>query len=494
MLKLRSKPTVTSKPPPTLTTLSVSWLNGQFAAVAVVHGEVIHRWVSPNEVDDITGLSAFLREAVKQTGYTGETVQMVLAHSRLSQVWLEMPAVKGGVANRFLTRQIQQNKTFEGPAAHGVQRTLKGRMAEGMVLHLAPKALLETLEAAVDAAGLILTEVLPASAPLEGVLRETGSPSQVPMMVAAEVGGQTVLVVGRTDGELCLVRTVAESWQKNLSRIVAEINRTLQFVSDQFGQMPATVICQGAGAPEKLPELQAGIRASVELGASPAGGDWLAARGACVAHFHPANLLGRQRQAEPKRRRLLTVTLGVVAVLVLGSSSLAWYFNRLRKTAMAEGQALKQNVARLSVRYRDLAQQHGKLTNYQAFVKELEDGRAQPVPAWFIAQLGGDWDPRVLLTNINVRASSNRWEVRLSGRVMPGAATNQPVADASADPFDWLTNKLAAKPFNVRLTTNVFSSLAQPTTNAYVQWAAKYAGIQLGEPEAREFRVEGRIQ
>src|SRR6185436_18721789 len=78
-----------------LTTLSVSWLNNQFKAVAVHRGAVSESFERSGEIDGPGNVESFVREAVQQTGYRGQTVSLVLAHPRLVQQLVELPPVKG---------------------------------------------------------------------------------------------------------------------------------------------------------------------------------------------------------------------------------------------------------------------------------------------------------------------------------------------------------------------------------------------------------------
>jgi len=57
--------------PAHLTTLSVSWLNGQFKAVAVHRGAIEGTWENPVEAEDPANFEALVREAIQKTGFRG---------------------------------------------------------------------------------------------------------------------------------------------------------------------------------------------------------------------------------------------------------------------------------------------------------------------------------------------------------------------------------------------------------------------------------------
>src|SRR5437868_4163721 len=81
--------------PAHLTTLSISWLNNQFKAVAIHRGTVVGTWERPGETDGPDRFDAFIREAGQHTGYKGQNVSLILAHPRLVQQLIDVPPVKG---------------------------------------------------------------------------------------------------------------------------------------------------------------------------------------------------------------------------------------------------------------------------------------------------------------------------------------------------------------------------------------------------------------
>src|SRR6478672_5485626 len=103
--------------PTYVTTLSLSWLNSQFKAVAVNRGKIEGTWENPAELDASANFEMLLREAIQKTGFRGQTVSLVLAHPRLVQQLLEVPPVKGVAMRKIVQRQAQQQKMFSGEAA-----------------------------------------------------------------------------------------------------------------------------------------------------------------------------------------------------------------------------------------------------------------------------------------------------------------------------------------------------------------------------------------
>ncbi len=479
--------------PASLTGLSITWLNGRFAAIAVQRGVVTGRWVCPETHDAASDLSALFREAVSRTGHQGTTVQMVIAHPRLNQLWLEVPETGGPAVQRFLQRQAQQAKSFEGPAAFSSQPTITSKANRGLLLHLLPQELIGQIERQAEAAGLILTSLLPVGALVQRHLALLPLDKDELAMLAVELGPQTVLVVGRKNGEICLARTLNEGWTRNAARFAAEVNRTSHFVGQQFGLNPASVWLSGAVAPDLLGELQRDFPLPVRTSPVEASEGWWAEESLRSPVVHPANLVGRERLAEPKRRRMLLVTLAVVALLVMASAAVVVGFHFLRVKEQRSSEKMKQSVAQLSKRFQELTVTQAQLTNYQAFIREAVDGRPPPVPAWFLGHLGDVIGPELLVTNLVVRASGDHWRVELAGRLPEVRKSGDSNRLAAA--LGGLTNRLARGPFHVRFLTD-----AAPAPNPVgalnaisLYWIKRGTAPGATTPVTGDFRLDGRF-
>ena len=115
MLKIANSPKPRSAAiPANVSTLSVSWLNSQFKAIAVQRGVVEGTWECPGEIEGTGNFEALLREAVQKTGYRGQTVSLLLAHPRLAQQLVDVPPVRGSALDKVVQRQAQQQKMFDG--------------------------------------------------------------------------------------------------------------------------------------------------------------------------------------------------------------------------------------------------------------------------------------------------------------------------------------------------------------------------------------------
>src|SRR2546423_13893349 len=219
--------------PAHLTTLSVSWLNSQFKAVAVNRGAVEGTWENPAELDGSINFEALLREAIQKTGFRGQTVSLVLAHPRLVQQLVDVPPVKGPALMKVVQRQAKQQKMFPGEAAWAFQTSHSDKAS--IILHLFPKQMLDQFAQGCKRNSLRLTSVIPAAAVLHGQLTALPLEKEETALLAGDTAGSVTIVVGRRDGQIFLARTLPGNWNEGAERMALDLNRTVLFLNQQHG-------------------------------------------------------------------------------------------------------------------------------------------------------------------------------------------------------------------------------------------------------------------
>lgn len=249
-----------------LTTLSVSWLNGQLKAVAVHRGVVGASWEHAGDLEGSGEFERLIREAVARTSYRGQTVSLVLAHPRLVPQLIDLPPVKGQTVGKIIQRQAQQQKFFPGEAAWACQSSLTTKSGHRVILHLFPKAMLDQFVQGCKRNNLDLVSAVPVSAVLYRQLAQLPLEQDEVALLAAETGGSTTVVIGRPNGQLMLVRTLPNNWTESVDRLGVDLNRTILFLTQQYGSvLKDGVWLFGPGAPEQAPTLQGLMQLAVSV-------------------------------------------------------------------------------------------------------------------------------------------------------------------------------------------------------------------------------------
>lgn len=500
MLKLTmdKKAGVAAAAPVSQTVLSVSWLNNRFKAVAVQKGEIQGRWEHPGDIEGTNNFHELIQQAIKETGFRGSTVNLVLAHQRLAHQMVEVPPAKGQALERLINRQAQQQKLFQGEAAWSYHSALPGKGTQRLLLNLFPKVLLNELVTACEKLDLYLTTAIPPTAVLQTQLAALPSDGGDVVMIAAETGGSTTVIVGRKDGQMLLARTLAGTWLQSGSRLALDLNRTILFVNQQFSVNVASVWLFGAGADEHLPELQAQMQLPLKTSPVPGDSFYWAFDALRLPSNSTANFISREAQKAPQKRILQKILVMLSCLLLTGSIAAASFFELTRKRAVQDLAKVKAQDTRLEARYNELVAFQKEISRKQELVRVVAEERTPPVAGWFIGYLSEALPSSLVVTNLHINRESNFWHIKLQGTVQPGSEPLPPKMDTG--PYAAFTNRLVTGPFHMRIIQPEDaqpSSTAKPAIgdNTLATWVTKLSEKQNRfESNINTFSIEGVIK
>jgi hypothetical protein len=436
--------------PRNLTMLSVSWLNNQFKAVAVHRGRIEGTWERPEESDGAGNFEKYLREAVQHTGYRGHSVSLVLAHPRLVQQLVDAPPVKGTALLKVIQRQAEHQKVFPGEAAWASQTSPYGKGLQRVLLHLFPRVLLNQFIQGCRANGLHLASVLPPSAMLHHQITQLPLEKGDVALLAGATGGSTTLVIGRSDGQILLARTLTGTWNDEPERLAVDLNRTILFANQQYGNAGIKgVWVFGPGAEDRAKTLQSNIQFPVGISSVPYDPFYWALEGLKLGPEFTPNILSRQLQKAPQRKVLATV-VALCTLLVLAASLCAsFYFLKQAKFEEANIKLLSTQAARLQSRERDLLVIDSELVRKKQIIKLILGERPPPTPTWLLAYLGEAVPSDLVITNFQIRRQEDYYHVNIAGTLQQFA--KKPEAAATADSVLLLKTRLAGSPFHMKI-------------------------------------------
>ncbi len=431
-----------------LTTLSVSWLNGQFKAVAVHRGAVEGTWEHPGDIEGAGQFEGLIREAVTETNYHGQTVSLLLAHPRLVQQLVDLPPVKGPTLQKLIRRQVQQQKLFPGEAAWAWQSSVPAKGGQRVILHLFPKPMLDQLVQGCQRNGLDLISVVPVSAVLHYQLARLPLEKEEVTLLAAETGGTTSVAAGRGDGQLLLVRTLPNTWNASVERLALDLNRTILFLTQQLGEeLNEGMWLFGPGAREQAPALQGQMQLPVAVNPVEYQPFYWATEALKLRLARTPNFLSEQMQKAPQRRVYAKVVgAGALLLVLLAMASSAFALWQARQET-ANLERLRQSAAQLETRRQQLQQRNTDLSHQQQLVNVVLDRRPSPVPVWFLGYLSEVVPPELVVTNLHLKREDNSWRVQMA-TVWQGA-TNQPALGEVSNVVARLQAQLFSGPFHL---------------------------------------------
>lgn len=497
---LKISPSQRSRPaeiPRGLTTLSVSWLNGQFKALAVHRGVVDGTWERPGEIEGTGNFESLLREAVQKTGYRGLTVSLLLAHPRLVQQLVEVPPVKGAAMQKVIHRQAQQQKMFDGEAAWAYQTSLTGKGSQRVVLHLFPKLLLDQLVQGCQRNDLHLTAVVPPSAVLHQQMAQLALEKDEVALLAAETSGSTTVVIGRSDGQVLLARTLPGNWNEGAARLAVDLNRTILFVNQQHGAaINKGVWLFGPGAAEHLPEMQSHSQLPAKLSPVEYGPFYWATEAIKLPPTQTPNFISLEMQKAPQRRVFAQVVGAGTILIVLASLAASAFLLRQARQETINIRTLSARVGELQGQHQQLQQRNIELARKEQRVKLVIDNRPPPIPGWFLGYLSEALPPDLVVTNLVTKREADLWKVQLTGTFQ---ATGKPPAPAAwSNSVTLFTTRLLNGPFHLQLPGSrapADSSGAgrAGTANTFASWVARLTDgpASAKSTPAGQFVIEG---
>lgn len=454
--------------PRSLTTLSVSWVHGDFEAVAINRGEVTGRWEKPATSDDTIRFAELLKEACAQTGYRGSTVQLLLAHPRLTHQLIETPPAKAAALRALVQRQVERLKGFEGAPAWAFQPALPTKSSNGVLAHLLPKNLLDQLVAGAERVGLHLVSVVPVTAVLHAQLSNLPLQPEEIALLAADTAGITTVIVGRHDGHLLLARSLDAGKSHDPNALVVDLNRTLLFASQQLGTAVGSVWLFGPSTQERLAALEGKVQVRLQPSTETRTPFYWAEEAARLTSDQAPNLITTEQRNAPQRRVLLRLAIASAVIVFLAAAATVVFCEILSRRERAQMEEIAQRLDGLKTRHEALQRARRKIDAETLFARTVLDDRPAPIPVWFLAYLSEALPAELQLTNFHVRHTGAGWEVQLAGS---STITNTPVSEPLPR---------EARAFAEALHTGPF----------HVEWKASSEGEQGSTPSRPKSAVE----
>jgi hypothetical protein len=467
------------------TILCLSYLNGQFKAMALHRGVPAGKWERPEPLDSFENFSAIIEEAVRETGFRGSQASLILAHPRLTHQFLETPPAKGAALERYARRRADQLKPFEAQAAVSFQPTLPPKRGQGLLLHLFPRPFVEQLFKGCEEAGLHLVQVFPIPAVLMNQLRHLPLEGEEVALLAAETAGSTTVLIGRKDGQVLLGRSLTSSWNSNPDRVVVDLHRTILYVEQQFGAAVNRVWLFGAGAAEHVAVMQPMVKVPVQVSPVPSNPFYWIYQGQKLAPDNPNNLVGQDLRNAPQRKLFMRTTALLVAALLVVALLVSGYIEMMVRSQKSALQELKPKAVQLQDQRKEWQVRYDSLGKQQEWIRLVTERKAPPVPAWFLTYLGEIFPEQLVLTHLQVKRVDDFWAVQLGGTAQAAPGDSPEAALDSG--VKALTSRLAGSPFHVTLAgAGGLKPAAAPKPGSGRAAPAIVSG--------REFFIEGTMQ
>jgi len=455
--------------------MGIAWLHGTMQAT-VFHRQAADRsWTSPAPVRELEEFEAALDEALRALEFRGAEVFLVLEHEQFVHQAEYAPAFSDSAARAYLRGRVERYEKEHDPVLWISQRTVSARQEAAFFLHLLPAAFYGRLNGYLQARRLDLTRILPLAVPLQLILGAGSTPPDQPVLVVAEAGDATTLMVGRPSGELVFARTMLARWDSDSERIAVEVNRSLLYAKQQFGTVVEHIQLLGTVTEKAQADVRAKCGPNKDVTVrSTSVADWLQSV-ARLSLRHPVNLVagfvGRKR-----RQRFLRHAILAGCWLGFGLMALdAW--SRAGDTAEQSRHLdrLRASQAELNTERNNLEQRNAVVNRQNELVRQAVDQRLPAVPARFLAYLGSIRPAEMQLNDVTTKwePATEKWTFRLEGQI-------EGDDDVSRESLAAFQKLLVKSPWRARFNDAVRTVMPAP-------------GASPENPPAQRFGVEGGL-
>lgn len=482
--------------------LSLAWLGTRLLFLHVRGGQTVASWECEGSIGEYERgelkFGPILRQAVKNTGYRGKNVVMLLDHARMTLQLLSTPPAKGRDLELYVERQLGQLKVHDEDVAWSWLPTQPIKSSKGLVLCLCPQESVQRLYEDCQREELHLLMILPPAAALAAEFNSLPVEETDITLLAVDTGEGNTLLIGRRGEPIFMARALRCSWQENPDRVASQINRSTVFLRQQFGTDISRIWLTGAAAREIAGLIQE--EAGMPVDSSPAYPQtFWAEKAASISPESEANLVHRDLRLGPRRRQMkVLAACGIAFLAVFSLASFGWVELRIRSAKeLVAGK--REGETRATESKADLEARLQEIDAKEKVAEFVGSGLLPPIPGWLTVHLARTMPPQLLLTGIQVRrrdAYSGQtekveepdWWVRIEGY-----APEKAVAEEGPEPvkaaFEQFSKELAEGPFRLQIAekTNRFVPRAAP-----IAWSVIGGAPSTSSPN--RFFIEGTIR
>lgn len=442
------------------TILSVSILNGRFKALSIVKDSIERSWEHRGRVHSPQSIQQALQDAIHHTEFPGDQIAILIEDSRFIVQTLQLPPMPSSDLLPVLERRVEQEKSWDGPAAWRYRMGLEARGKRTVHLEIWPQHVVDTLTHICQDLGLNLRQLAPLSAlsesQLSGLPVEPGEAS----LLVTILEGRVTFVAGRDDGSLLWTRHLSpkQDWVPLGTRVGTEANRTIMFITQQTNLTVSTVWFLGEEERLTIQEIQPHLPTPVlPCPVFPDWKYWLWV-GATLPIDHPSNFTPAEVLRAPLNNLLSKSLVASLALfLLVGVGTIGYIEGYLwKKRAVVQTTATHHQTLR-----KEQGEWNRKLValqQNQRWVQVIDRDPKVSVEGSFLGYLGNVIPSHIILQKAGISRLDHGWALELTG-ITTLNLTN------TLQELDQFVQRLEEGPFHVRLEKEWRDQLLTQPTN-----------------------------
>lgn len=426
----------------------ISWIYEEFQAARLNNGKCVERWSSPEPVNNLEDFASALVTAIKTLDmHKGGDIAIAYESDEHVHLFLDIPPMSVRDLEKYLERRVEQEKTFKDKAAWAYRATRHGDKGEGVLLHIMPANIRDTIMRLCDQNGLVPRHLVALTDVMAQHFEDISDKRSKNDLLVALFESRVEMVVVTGEGEALLVRELGFHWKDgNMERLRKDLDRTLLYAKQRFGDSVSSVRIMGVDAITAAEKLQPHFSISLEADKESVDPLFWASEVSSLARKTKSNFIPLMMQRSITGRQLLrlgsrmTVTATVVAISVLVLVELMIVkYGRLDPDIAQKTMELQQRKEQLKMEFSKLSMSQSRLDNLS--------GHTASLPTWFFSSLGSLTSDEVLLNGVALEKRGVQWRFILKGEV------NASLASAATTLKD-LELALSREPWNAAVSND----------------------------------------
>jgi hypothetical protein len=447
-----------------LTVLSISLVNGRFKAMSIINESIHQSWERPGVILKPEALRQAISDAIHHTQFSGTDISFLVEDPRFITRTLQLPAMELTDLLPILERKVQQEKTWDEPAAWRYHLGIQGRGKQNIYLEIWPQHFLDEIIRICEELGLQLRQLAPLSALSESQLKSLPVEPGDATILISMLEGKIMFVAGGDDGTAIMTRHLApaHAWVPLGERVGTEVNRTIMYLIQQTNLTIPQIWFLGEEEQLTTAEIQSHV--STPILPFPVHPDWKFWLWvvATLPINHDTNFTPPHVLRAPLQHLLMkSVAAGIAGLILLGvgtSGMIEGYFAKNQERV----QAMTQQVQTLQQDQQQWQGQLVALQNKRQWIQTVTGAQSPSLEGPFLGYLGTILPQQMILQKVSITRTNVQWDVALAGNT----STN---LSESLSLLEHLANQLANGPYHVTVQQDWRDQLLTQTGTSSTQ-------------------------
>lgn len=458
--------------------MSISLFHGWMRAFKLDRSGNEKSWSAKNRVYKSDEIREALKEAVKTTDSRGNYARIIIDHGQMRHKTIDLPPMNSKDLHTYIVRKVDQLKEFNEEAAFCYTKASTKNRVFVSINYIPMSFIKELMQACMDA-GLYLTQLIPLSRVRSRQFCELPIIEDELAALVVNMFDNVSLVIGNKEGLIFSERRLKAVIEddEDIERIVKEVNRSILYNKQQFGQRITAVKLSERFGEKFFQYLNKNLNISVEwLPESPR--FFWNKEVLSISFDDGGNLLARNVRSEMKIRKNTKAAALMVIALWIGviSTSIGVEYLIYKERQLHFPTPAKSQIKELQNTKDELGKRAKKLNQLSYAVKVLEEERLPPVPGWFLGHLCNELPNGLVLTKARIQYKEDKWEV-----LIEGISTNENRVEAKK--LKMFSHNLQNGPFQL-----------QVKKSWYEDWLKQLREGNKGNDRTKKFSIGGMIR